>query len=69
MTIVVTRLIGRRQDDANLVLDETLFAVGDASIADQFFGWHPPGWGAGFLAHLHSPWGYDEPEVLRYSNR
>jgi hypothetical protein len=25
-------------------------------------------WG-GFLAHLHSPWGYDEPEILRYSNR
>jgi Asp-tRNA(Asn)/Glu-tRNA(Gln) amidotransferase A subunit family amidase len=27
------------------------------------------GWGRGFLAHLHSPWGYDEPEILRYSNR
>ena len=27
------------------------------------------GWGRGFLAHLHPPWGYDEPELLRYSNR
>jgi hypothetical protein len=27
------------------------------------------GWDGGFLAHLHSPWGYDEPEILRYSNR
>jgi hypothetical protein len=29
----------------------------------------PNGWSGGFLAHLHSPWGYDEPEILRYSNR
>ena len=69
MTIVVTRLVVRRQDDADLVLDATLLADGDANIVDQFFGWHPRGWGGGFLAHLHSPWGYDEPEILRTSNR
>jgi hypothetical protein len=40
-----------------------------ANIADELFGWHPRGWASGFLAHLHSPWGYDEPEILRYSNR
>lgn len=27
------------------------------------------GWGRGFLAHFHPPWGYDEPELLRFSNR
>jgi hypothetical protein len=27
------------------------------------------GGGGGFLAYLHPPWGYDEPEILRYSNR
>jgi hypothetical protein len=42
---------------------------GSANIADKLFGWHPRGWGGGFLAHPHSPRGYDEPEILRYSNR
>ena len=46
-----------------------VLARGAANIADQFFGWYPRGWDGGFLAHLHSPWGYDEPEILRYSNR
>ena len=46
-----------------------VLARGAANIADQLFGWHTGGWGGGFLAHLHSPWGYDEPEILRYSNR
>jgi hypothetical protein len=46
-----------------------LLAGGAAVIADQLSGWHPRGWDGGFLAHLHSPWGYDEPEFLRYSNR
>jgi hypothetical protein len=32
-------------------------------------GWHPRGWAGEFLAYLNSPWGYDEPEILRYSNR
>jgi hypothetical protein len=45
-----------------------VLARGAANIADQLFGWHPRGWGGGFLAYLHSPWGYDEPEILRYSN-
>jgi L-gulonate 3-dehydrogenase len=46
-----------------------LIAASAANIADQFFGWYPRGWDGGFLAHLHSPWGYDEPEILHYSNR
>jgi hypothetical protein len=41
---------------------------GAANIADQFFGCCALGWGGGFLAHLHSPWGYDEPKILCYSN-
>ena len=52
-----------------LVLDGVAPACNAAIIADQFFGWHPRGWGGGFLAHLHSPWGYDEPEMLCHSNR
>jgi hypothetical protein len=46
-----------------------VFARSAANIAHQLFGWRPHGWGKGFRAHLHSPWGYDEPEILRYSNR
>ena len=46
-----------------------VLARGTANIADQFSGWDPRGQASGFLAHLHSPWGYDEPEILRYSNR
>ena len=46
-----------------------VLARGAANIAHQLFSWHTGGWGRGFLAHLHSPWGYDEPEILRYSNR
>jgi hypothetical protein len=57
------------QDDADLVLGGMVLARGTTNIADQFFGWYPRGWDGGFLAHLHSPWGYDEPEILRYSNR
>ena len=44
-------------------------ARGTANIADQFFACYPRGRDGGFLAHLHSHWGYDEPEILRYSNR
>jgi hypothetical protein len=44
-------------------------ARGTANTADQSFGWYPHGWVGGFLAHLHSRWGYDEPEILRNSNR
>jgi len=36
--------------------------VGDA-------GGHTGGCGGGFLAHLDSSWGYDEPKIIRYSNR
>ena len=57
------------QDDADLVLGGMVLARGAANITNQFFGWHPRGRGRGFLAHLHSPWGYDEPEILRASNR
>ncbi len=46
-----------------------VLARGATDIADKLFGWHPHGRGGGFLAHLHSPWGYDEPEILRASNR
>jgi hypothetical protein len=46
-----------------------VLARGVANIAHQLFGWHT-GWRrAGFLDHLHSPWGYDEPEILRTSSR
>jgi hypothetical protein len=41
-----------------------VLARGAASIADQFFGWYPRGRDGGFLARLHFPWGYDEPEIL-----
>ena len=57
------------QDNADLVLGGMVLARGAANIANQLFGWHTDGWGRGFLALLHSPWGYDEPEILRYSNR
>jgi hypothetical protein len=50
-------------------LGRMVLARGAANIAHQLFGWHPRGRGGGFLAHLHSPRGYDEPEILRYSNR
>jgi len=45
-----------------------VLARGAANIADQVFGRHPRGQASGFLAHLHSLWGYDEPEILHYSN-
>ncbi len=57
------------QDVTDSVLGGMALARGTANISDQFFGWHPRGWDGGFLAHVHSPWGYDEPEILRYSNR
>jgi hypothetical protein len=44
-------------------------ARGTANVTDQYFGWYPHGWVGGLLAHLHSRWGYDEPEILRYSSR
>ena len=56
------------QDDADLVLGGMLLARGAANIADQLFGWHTGGWGGGFLAHLHSAWGYNEPEIHSTSN-
>ena len=43
-------------------------ARGATDIADKLFGWHPHGWGGGWLAHRRSPWGYDEPEIIHYSN-
>jgi hypothetical protein len=46
-----------------------VLACGATDVADQLFGWHTGGRGGGFLANLHSPWGYDEPEILRASNR
>jgi hypothetical protein len=52
-----------------LVLGGTVLARGAANITHQLFGLHTSGWDGGFLAHLHSPWGYDEPEILRYLNR
>jgi len=46
-----------------------VLARGTANVADQLFGWHPGWWGGEFLAHIHSPWGYDEPEILSYQIR
>lgn len=46
-----------------------MLARAAANIADRLSGWHPRAWGGGFLAHFHSRWGYDESEILRYSNR
>jgi len=57
------------QEDADFVLSGMVLARGAANIAHQLFGWHPRGRGGGFLAHLHFPWGYDAPEILRCSNR
>jgi hypothetical protein len=57
------------QDDADFVLGGMVLARGTANVAHQLFGWYPCGRGGEFVAHLHSPWGYDEPEILRYSNR
>ena len=57
------------QQDTDLILGGMVLARGAANIPHQLFGWHPRWWGGEFLAHLHSPWGYDEPEILRYSNR
>ena len=54
-------------DNADLALGGMALPRSAANIADQLFGWHPRGRGGGFLAHLHSPWGYDEP-ILQYSN-
>ena len=56
------------KDNADLVLGGIVLARDAATISDKFFGWCPHGWGRGFLAHLHSPWGQGEPEILRYSN-
>ena len=53
----------------DLVLGGMALARGAANIAHQLFGWQPHWWVGGFLAYLHPPWGYDEPEILRYSNR
>ena len=55
-------------DNADIALGRMALARGTANIADQPFGWYPHGWGGGFLAYLHSPLGYGEPEILRYSN-
>ena len=57
------------QDNADLALGGMVLAHGTANIADQFFGWIPRGQASGFLARLHSPGGYDGPEILRYLNR
>ena len=57
------------QDEAGLVLRGIVLARGAANIANQPFGRHPLRWGGAFLAHLHSTWGYDEPEILRYEIR
>ena len=46
-----------------------VLARGAANITNQFFGWHPRGRGRGFLAYLHSAWGYKEPEIRGASNR
>ncbi len=53
------------QNDADLVLGGMVFACGTANIAHQLFGWHQRGRGGRLLAHLHSRWCYDEPEILR----
>ena len=42
---------------------------GAANIAHPLIGWHLRGCGGGFLVHLHSPRGYNEPEFLHYSQR
>ena len=71
LSIVFNAFLGAEpfRDDADLVLGGMVLAHGAANIADQPFGWHATGWGGGLLAHLHSRWGYDEPETLRHSNR
>jgi hypothetical protein len=48
---------------------EWCLRVAQRILRTSFFDWHPRGWGGGFLAYFHSPWGYDEPEILRHSNR
>ena len=53
----------------DLVLGGMVLAYGAANIAEQLYGWYLLGWDGRFLANLHSPWGYDEPEILRHSNR
>ena len=60
---------GAHRMGTDLVLGGMVLARGAANITHQFFAWRTGGWDGGFLAHLHSPWGYDEPELLRYSNR
>jgi hypothetical protein len=56
------------QNDADLVLGRMFLARGATNIADKLFGRNTDRRGGGILAHLHSPWGYDELEILRYSN-
>jgi hypothetical protein len=60
------------EDDADLVLGRVVLAGGPADVAHDFLGGRLGGrllggGGGGFLAHLHSPRGYDEPEILRSS--
>ncbi len=52
------------QDAAGLVLGGMVLVRSAANIAGQLSRWHPRGWGGGFLAHLHSPWDYDELEIF-----
>ena len=63
-SIYFLNLSPSRPSGSDLVLGAMPVVRGAANIADQLFGRQPRGWGAGFLAHPHSPWGYDEPEIL-----
>jgi hypothetical protein len=55
------------EDDADLVLGRVVLPGHAADVAHQLLGRRLGGGGEGFLAHLHSPRGYDEPEILRSS--
>jgi hypothetical protein len=55
------------EDDADLVLGRVVLTGVTANVTHYIFGGRLGGGGGGFLAHLHSPGGYDEPEILRYS--
>jgi hypothetical protein len=57
------------RDDADLVLGGMVLARGTANIAHLLFGLNPCRQHDEFLAYLHSAWAYDEPEILRNSNR
>jgi hypothetical protein len=55
------------EDDTDLVLGRMMLAGGATDVAHHPLGWQLGGGGGGSRAHLHSPEGYDEPDILRSS--